>query len=159
MDGIKAFWVKKMMCKNWQAGEEEAGTVWEVGYGEIWIGLVTKGFQLCHRAHSTYLEDNWKPWKNFKQWVLWSGLSFGEIPATEFGNGEIGLGDLQWRVEKAGLGAGWIWLHDGFSIVFRERKQVCSADCVDYVTGVPSFWDRAGEERTCGEDAEFSCGS
>lgn len=34
-------------------------------------------------------------------------FEFGEIPATEIGN-EIGLGDLEWRVEMACLGAGCI---------------------------------------------------
>lgn len=40
------------------------------------------------------------------QGVLWSGLSLGEIPATEIGSGEMGLGDLEWKMEKAGLGKG-----------------------------------------------------
>lgn len=46
--------------------------------------------------------------RNFMQGVLWSGLSLEEIPATEIGSGEMGLGDLEWKMEKAGLGEGWI---------------------------------------------------
>ena len=79
-----------------------SGTMCKVDSGQIRKGQVTKGLQLCQRVHKTHPEDNWKPMKNFKQGDLWSGLSLGEVPATEIGTRKMGLG-LEQKVEKAGL--------------------------------------------------------
>lgn len=134
---------------NAQKLRSRRGRGWDSMGSGIWgsrKGLVTKDFQLCHRVQNTYLEDNWKPWKNFKQQVLWSGLSLGETPATEFGNGEMGLGDLECSVEKASLRAGWIRLHGGLALVSERGSNFV------WLTGwwVPSLWDRAEEEWTFG---------
>lgn len=64
---------------------------------------------------------------------------------------EMSLGDLEERVEEAGLGIGWIRRRDGVMLgMERGRNQTC---LVASVTGsVFTLRASKGEEQTCGDD-------